>query len=222
MRVLITGSMCGMGEACARYFAERGHDVYGIDLLPKSASPALAIMDNYEHYVGDVSDVDTLPDIPNLQILVNNAGIWDSGRDLDINLRGVINCTEKYALNNPSILSVLNQCDMLAMRGCGFPEYVASKGGVYAYTKWTAKMLAKNAAICNSISFGGVYTELSDSVVNDKEKWDKVMSQTPLQKWVSSKEAAEWVYFLTVTNRSCSGQDIVVDNLESLNGEFIW
>ena len=222
MNVLVTGSMCGMGEACALYFISKGHRVVGIDLFPDSTSPELAVSDMYIHYVADVTDMDSLPDIEHVDILINNAGIWDSGRDIEINLYGVINCTKKYALDNPNIKSVLNQCDMLAMRGCGFPEYVASKGGVYSYTKWTAKEIAKYGATCNSISFGGVYTEASDVVILHKDKWDKVMEQTPLKKWVSSEEAAKWIYFLTVENKSCSGQDIVVDNLESLNGEFIW
>lgn len=222
MNILITGSMCGMGEAAANYFLQKGHTVHGIDLLPETASYQIGGESSYFHHIADVADADSLPDISGIHILINNAGLWDSGRDIDINLKGVINCTEKYALNNPDIVSVLNQCDMLAMRGCGFPEYVASKGGVYSYTKWTAKMLAKRGATCNCLSFGGVYTEASDNIILNKEKWDKVMSQTPLRKWVSSSEAAEWIYFLTVRNKSCSGQDIIVDNLESLNGEFIW
>lgn len=36
------------------------------------------------------------------------------------------------------------------------------------------------------------------------------------------EECAECVYFLTVVNRSCSGQDIIVDNLEMFNHQFIW
>lgn len=222
MIVLITGSMCGMGEAAAIYFAKAGHTVHGIDLLAESASPELLASENYIHHVADVADKGSLPEIVGVTILINNAGIWDSGRDLDINLRGVINCTEKYALGNPCIVSVLNQCDILAMRGLGFPEYVASKGGVYSYTRWTAQQLAPKGVTCNCLSFGGVYTEASDPVLKDEEKWNKIMSMTPMKKWVSSEEAARWIYFMTVENRSCSGQDIVIDNMESLKGEFVW
>lgn len=221
MITLITGSMCGMGESAARYFLEKGHTVHGIDILPASVSD-ISEHSNYIHHVADVSNIDNLPNISGVEILINNAGIWDSGRDIDINLHGVINCTKAYALNNDSIKSVLNQCDILALRGLGFPEYVASKGGVYTYTRWTAQQLAPIGATCNCLSFGGVYTEASDPVVKDKTKWDKIMDMTPLQKWVSSIEAAKWIYFMTVENKSCSGQNIVIDNMESLKGEFIW
>lgn len=222
MKILITGSMCGMGEACALYFVKLGHQVHGIDLLPESVSEQLLASENYIHHVADVADKESLPDIEGIEILINNAGIWNSGRDIDINLKGVINCTEKYALDNFSIKSVLNQCDILAMRGLGFPEYVASKGGVYSYTRWTAQQLAPKGATCNCLSFGGVYTEASDPVLKDREKWETIMSMTPMQKWVSADEAARWMYFMTVENASCSGQDIVVDNMESLKGEFVW
>ena len=30
-----------------------------------------------------------------VEILINNAGVQDSGRDIDVNLRGTIYCTEK-------------------------------------------------------------------------------------------------------------------------------
>lgn len=224
MKVIITGSACGMGEAAAVYFLKRGYEVHGIDLLPASVSKeSLSSYENYTHYIADVADKSSLPDILHAQILINNAGIWNSGRDIDINLKGVINCTEKYALDsNVNITSVLNQCDILAMRGLGFPEYVASKGGVYAYTRWTAQQLAPIDATCNCLSFGGVYTEASDPVLKDKQNWDKIMSMTPMKKWVSAEEAAEWIYFMTVVNKSCSGQNIVIDNMESLKGEFVW
>lgn len=221
MIVVITGSMCGMGESAARYFLEKGHFVHGIDILPASVSD-ISDHPNYMHHNADVSNKDNLPNISGVEILINNAGIWDSGRDIDINLRGVMNCTEAYALGNESIQSVLNQCDILALRGLGFPEYVASKGGVYAYTRWTAQQLAPVGATCNCLSFGGVYTEASDPVVKDGAKWNKIMDMTPMRKWVSSVEAAKWIYFMSVENKSCSGQNIVIDNMESLKGEFVW
>ena len=77
-------------------------------------------------------------------------------------------------------------------------------------------------ATCNSISFGGVKTHLNFTVMNDDDKWAEIMSMTPLKKWADPEECAEWVYFLTVVNRSCSGQDIIVDNLEILNHKFVW
>ena len=220
MKVVITGTSCGMGQSAALKFLREGHDVIGIDTL--GPDPDVSNYPKYTHYIVSVEDYDELPDIEDVNILINNAGVQGSGRDIDINLKGMMNCTKKYALHNPSIVSVLNQADVAASTGAHIGEYVASKGGIVAYTKWIAKEIAPYGGTCNSISFGGVLTEANHPVMSKPELWDKIMQQTPLRRWTTSQETAEWIYFLTVINRSCSGQDIVVENLESLNNQFIW
>lgn len=218
--VLVTGSCSGMGKAITLEFLNHGHLVVGIDRLgcPKD----LEEYTNYNHFVADVADPSSLPSIERVEILINNAGVQGTDSDIDVNLKGVINCTEKYALNNPYITAVLNQASAAAHLGNDFPQYVASKGGVIAYTKWTAKEIAKYGATCNSISLGGVVTLSNGPVIYSEELWQQVMDLTPLHKWCSEDEVAKWVYFLTTVNKSASGQDFVIDNLESLNGRFVW
>lgn len=217
MKVLITGASSGMGYATVKKFLKEGHVVIGIDLQPSDIEDK-----NYYHYIADVRDKDNLPDIESVDILINNAGCQiNPERDVDTNLWGVINCTEKYGLN-PNIKSILNQASVSATTGAEFPHYAAAKGGVKTYTVWTAKEIAKYGATCNSLSFGGVLTELNNSIINDYTKWSKIMSMTPLSKWADAAEAADWIYFMTVVNKSCSGQDIIIDNLESFNHTFVW
>ena len=48
------------------------------------------------------------------------------------------------------------------------------------------------------------------------------MQETPLKKWATPEEMAEWAYFLTVTNTFCMGQNILVDGGESINYHFVW
>lgn len=220
MRIVITGASTGMGLAAAKKFLKEGHEVFGIDVL--LASKSIERDEHYIHYVADVSDGLNLPDIDSVNVLVNNAGVQGSGKDIDINLKGVMNTTMKYALSNPSIRSVLNQAAASAHMGTEYDEYVASKGGVIAYTKWTAKEIAKYGATCNSLSFGGVETELNRPVMDNPMLWEQIMKLTPLRRWTTVEEAAEWIYFFTMMNRSCSGQDLIIDNLESLNGVFVW
>lgn len=220
LKILITGSATGMGLAAAKKFIKEGHEVHGIDVLP--CPSVLSNLPLYVHHVSDVSDKDELPDIDGVNVLVNNAGVQGSGRDIDINLVGLMNTTEKYALGNSSIRSVLNQASVSAHIGTEFGEYVASKGGVLAYTKWTAKEIAQYGATCNSLSFGGVLTDLNKPVMDNPVLWEQIMNLTPLKRWATAEEAAEWIYFMTMINSSCSGQDVIIDNLESLNGVFVW
>lgn len=216
MRVVVTGSSKGMGVEIAKKFLKEGHEVFGLDVEEASIFDT-----HYYHYQCDVANKDNLPDITSVNILINNAGVQNSGRDIEVNLKGVINCTEKYGLQE-NIKSVLNQASVSAHNGAEFGEYTASKGGVLSYTVWTAKQIAQYGATCNSLSFGGVLTDLNKPVMDDKEAWDEIMMMTPLRKWATEKEAAEWVYFMTITNKSATGQDIIIDNGESRNAKFIW
>lgn len=224
-KVVITGASSGMGEATVlKFLTELDYDVIGIDVLPiserVSVHPGCSL--RYKHVTGDVSRKDSLPDIPGVNILINSAGVQGTEIDIEVNLKGVMNCTEKYALNNPEIRSVLNQASVSASMGTEFPQYVASKGGVISYTKWTAKDIAKYGATCNSLSFGGVLTEVNKPVMDDPKLWQQIMDLTPLKQWTTVEEAAEWIYFFTTVNKSCSGQDLIIDSLESLNGVFVW
>ena len=49
------------------------------------------------------------------------------------------------------------------------------------------------------------------------------MEVTPLKKWMTPDEVADWVLFLTLQNRSMSGQNLLIDNGEQdLNPRFVW
>ncbi|MBP3663373.1 MAG: SDR family oxidoreductase [Bacteroidales bacterium] len=215
MKVLITGTSQGIGKAIAEHFLTSGHEVYGID-----RQGASIVHPSYIHYVCDVRDYDNLPEIEGVEVLVNNAGT-QNGDDIDINLKALIRITEKYGLQ-PKIRSILNIGSASGHTGSEFPEYCASKGGVIAYTKNVALRVAEYGAVCNSLDPGGVLTPLNDCVTDDPALWQEIMQQTPLKRWATAEEIAQWAYFLTVTNSFCTGQSIVVDGGESINSHFVW
>lgn len=215
MKVLITGTSQGIGKAIAEHFLTSGHEVYGIDRQDASISHP-----SYIHYICDVRDYDNLPEIEGVEVLVNNAGT-QNGDDIDINLKALIRITEKYGMQ-PKIRSILNIGSASGHTGSEFPEYCASKGGVIAYTKNVALRVADYGAVCNSLDPGGVLTPLNDCVTDDPALWQEIMQQTPLKRWATAEEIAQWAYFLTVTNSFCTGQSIVVDGGESINSHFVW
>ena len=121
----------------------------------------------------------------------------------------------------PWIRSVINVGSASGHTGSEFPEYAASKGGILSYTKNVANRLAPQG-ICNSVDPGGVLTELNRPVMDDAAMWDRIMQLTPLRRWATPREIAEWVYFVGVTNRFMTGQSLLVDGGEAGNAQFVW
>ena len=215
MQIIITGSSGGIGSAMADLFLKNGHTVVGIDRLPATVShPA------YTHCQLDIRDTAAYPVLPPADILINCAGVQNED-DIDINLKGTIAITEHYGIH-PGIRSILMIGSASAHTGSEFPAYSASKGGLLAYTKNVAMRIAPYGAVCNSLDFGGVTTELNRPVMDDPVLWHQIMDLTPLKRWMTPGEAAEWAYFMTVTNRFCTGQTILIDGGEAGSMHFVW
>ncbi len=215
MKILITGTSQGIGKAIAELFLKNGHTVVGIDRRCASIANV-----RYTHIEEDIRNYTELPEIADVDILINNAGTQNED-DIDINLKALIGITERYGIRE-NIRSILNIGSASGHTGAEFPEYAASKGGVISYTKNVAMRVAKYGATCNSLDPGGVLTPLNECVMNDPKLWAEIMDETPLKKWATPEEIAEWAYFLTVTNSFCTGQNILVDGGESINYNFVW
>ena len=224
-RVIISGTSSGIGNAIAQLFtfARDNHgnlmyDVFGIDKNPVDID-FLIHAPNYHHYIADVKG--PLPDIEFPEIVIANAGTQEDDDSIDVNLVGLINFCEVYA-DQPCIQAVCTVASASAHSGAEFPRYTASKGGLVAYTKNLALRVAKYGAVCNSISPGGVYTPINEHIVQDKNKLDAVLNEAILHRWASAEEIAQWIYFITVVNKSATAQDFLVDNGEMAKSNFIW
>lgn len=214
MKIIITGTSQGIGKAIAQKFLKMNHQVIGIDRIKSTIEHP-----NYHHYIEDIL-VGNLPEINDCDILINNAGVQNEN-DIDINLKGTIRVTEKYAIQ-PNIKSVLFIASASAQTGSEFPEYVASKGGVVAYMKNVAMRIASYGATANSLSPGGVKTLMNEHILKDSKLLSQVLDETLLNKWAEVEEIAEWAYFMTVINKSMTAQDLLIDNGEASKFNFIW
>lgn len=215
MKVLITGSSNGIGKAITEKFLSCGHEVIGFDILEPTITH-----EKYSHKIVDILKSE-LPEIEDVEILINNAGVQESGNDIDINLKGTMRITEQYAFQQ-KIRSVLFIASASGQTGAEFPEYAASKGGMIAYMKNVALRLAVYGATSNSLSPGGVLTELNAHVIESPKLWEQVMAETLLPKWAEPEEIAEWAYFVSAVNKSMTAQDILIDNGEAAKSNFVW
>ena len=218
MNILITGASGGIGSAVAGRFLKNGHTVFGLDV-----APAPFTHPGYTHFVADIRDESALPELPMPEILFLNAGVQNSPDDIDLNLKATILVTEHYLRGNTALRSVLFNASSSAVSGQEFPVYTASKAGLLGYMKNLAIRLAPRRITCNAICLGGVYTPLNEPVVRDPELWKQIMDVTPMKKWTDTEEVADWVEFLTMKNRSMSGESLLIDNGEyQLRFTFVW
>ena len=215
MRILITGTSGGIGRAIAERFLNEGHEVWGVDRQGSALShPA------YHHVVSDIRDAAALA-LPQPEVLICNAGTLDEQTAISVNLEGTMAFTERF-LESQTLKSVLFIASASARNGAEFPRYVASKAGLVGYMKNLALTLARRGATCNSISPGGVITQANRHILESESLYAAVKAETLLGKWAAPEEIADLAWYLTMVNRSITGEDILIDNGEMLKSNFIW
>ena len=215
MSVVVTGTASGIGRAIAQRFLEEGCQVVGIDLCESPFDhPA------YVHHMCDIRS-ERLPEVSDVEALVNNAGTLEEADAIEVNLVATMRLTEHYA-HDPALRSILFIASASARNGAEFPLYVASKAGIVGYMKNLALQVAPRGITCNSISPGGVVTPANEHILESDELYAQVLAETLLGKWAEADEVADLAWYLTMRNRSITGEDILMDNGEMLKSNFVW
>ncbi len=215
MDVLISGSAGGIGRAIAERFLREGAAVCGFDIAESGIDHP-----RYRHILHDVRD-GAFPALPAPSIVIASAGTIEEEDAIDVNLKGSIRFVEQWK-DSAALRSVLFIASASARNGAEFPLYVASKAGLVGYMKNLALSLAKRGVTCNSISPGGVVTAMNRHILENPALYEAVKAETLLGKWAEPEEIADLAWYLTVTNRSITGEDILIDNGEMLKSNFIW
>ena len=217
-KVLITGTSCGVGRAAAVKFLDEGYEVYGLDWQGETI-----IHKNYHHTVCDVSKPEELPTIPDVQYIVNNAGIVTPQKNaLSVNLMGYINILERYGYS-PSLKSIVQIGSTASYKGYDNIRYCASQGARDALTKWAANNFGNDErhVIVNSLNLDGIVaadpekgiqgTSLEPELYAQPELMETIKNLSVLKKLATVEEIAEWIFFLLVKNTVMTGQILSVD-----------
>lgn len=233
---IITGGARGIGRQIALTFAREGSHIVVCDLNESMLSEAEAELKGLGTEVlalkVDVTNSlqtedmlnKTLDKFKRVDILVNNAGItkdallvrmkesdWDAV--LNVNLKGVFNCTKHVSavMLKQRSGKVVNIASIIGIIGnAGQANYAASKAGIIGFTKSLAKELAPRGINVNAIAPGFIQTDMTASL--NEEIKSQMLRLIPLGKFGSGQDVANLALFLASEYSSyITGQVIKID-----------
>lgn len=217
----VTGGSRGIGRAICAAFAHEGCNV-AFSFRSNDDAAAKVVQEIEDagvqclSFKGAVDDLEamkamfkqTAKSFGGLDILVNNAGIKrdglfmmmseDNWNDvISTNLKGVFYCCREAAklMMRKKRGAMVNLTSLTGVMGQpGQANYAASKGGVIAFTKATAKELASYGIRVNGVAPGFVSTDMLEDVPDDVLNSNKHL--IPLGRFAASEEIASTVLFL--------------------------
>ena len=170
-----------------------------------------------------------------IDVMINNAGItkdgllmrmsdedWDAV--LNVNLKGTFLFTRAVArpmMKNKAADgtqlggSIVNLASVVGIMGnAGQANYTASKGGVIALTKTTAKELGSRNVRCNAVAPGFIQSKMTDVLPDDVKK--AYMDTIPLKRFGTALDIAKCVAFLVSDEAA-----YITGQIISVNGGMI-
>ena len=232
---LVTGAARGIGQAIALQLANDGADLALCDVkvewLEETANKVKALGRRVETYAMNVADGaavgeavnKVVADFSRIDVLVNNAGItrdtllirmseedWDAV--LDINLKGAFLVTKavvKYMMKQRSG-AIVNIASVVGIMGnAGQANYTASKAGLIALTKTTAKELGSRNVRVNAVAPGFIRTAMTDKL--SEQAKEAMLRNVPLGRPGEPEDVAKAVAFLAGDNAAyVNGQTLAV------------
>jgi NAD(P)-dependent dehydrogenase (short-subunit alcohol dehydrogenase family) len=189
--VLVTGSTTGIGEACARAFAESGAKVM---VSGRSEQRGRAVVDEIQAAGGSAQFTavdlraagacerlvaDTVERLGGLDVLVNNAGILYTANALDTSNEQwldtmAVNVNALFYLSRAAVGhmkaagkgAIVNVASEWGLNGeANHVAYCASKGAVIQITRCMALDHARDNIRVNSVCPGEIHTRMVDDIL---------------------------------------------------------
>lgn len=234
---IITGGARGIGRQIALLFAKEGCNVaitYIVNTEPASevCQEIEAMGVKAKAYLSDAADFaaahqvveEVVRDFGRIDILVNNAGItrdtlllrmtesqWDDV--LNVNLKSVFNFTHAVTpvMMRQRSGSIISMSSVVGLNGnAGQANYAASKAGIIALMKSTAKELGGRGIRANAIAPGFILTDMTAELQEEVRR--QFVNMIPLRRGGQPEEVAKVALFLASDLSSyVSGQVIQVN-----------
>lgn len=234
---LITGASRGIGRAIALRFAEEGCDIAftyisNIDEAARTESEILEKGVRVVKYKSDAADFQASHDVVKqvvetfgqLDILVNNAGVTSDALLLRMSEKqwdDVLGTNLKSAFNyihavTPTMVhqrsgAIISISSVVALDGnSGQANYAASKAGLIALTKSTAKELGSRGIRANCIAPGFIQTAMTASL--SEQLTNEYVHLIPMRRMGTADEVAKVAVFLASDLASYVSGEVVQVN----------
>ena len=230
---VVTGSARGIGRVIAQSFATAGANVVISDIdqaaCEKTASEIGGTAIACRADVTSAGDIDQLfktvtDKFKRIDIVVNNAGItrdglmirmdekdWDTV--LDINLKGAFLVTKSAAriMMKQRYGRIVNISSVVGLTGnAGQANYSASKAGLIALTKTSAKELGSRGVTVNAVAPGYIETEMTAALPEAAKEF--FLSKVVLGRPGTPEDVARAVLFLASDEAAyVTGQVLAID-----------
>jgi NAD(P)-dependent dehydrogenase (short-subunit alcohol dehydrogenase family) len=220
--VIVTGAASprGIGKATAKALAAQGARIVILDLRENDAKRAAADLgDAHLGLACDVTDKAaclsaakaTLERYGRIDALINNAGITQPVRTLDVtaegfdaivdvNLRGTLYMTQAVlpAMKERKSGSIVCMSSVSAQRGGGIfggPHYSAAKAGVLGLSRAMAREFGADSIRVNSITPGLIQTDITGDKLTPDMRAD-IIKGIPLGRLGDASDVANACLFL--------------------------
>ncbi|MCA6116356.1 SDR family oxidoreductase [Bradyrhizobium sp. WSM 1738] len=242
--VIVTGAASGIGEATARRFSSEGARVALVD---RNETPLADVAKDLPAqltlaHVADVSDSDAVDAMVatvvkrygRLDVLVNNAGIYEGGDPAEItndqwrsvmatDLDGVFfGCRAALPHLEKTRGSIVNTASVSGTGGdWATSPYNAAKGAVVNLTRSLALDLGRKGIRVNSVCPSLTRTGMTADMMEDEELLAKFRERIPLGRVCEPHEVAAVIAFLASDDASfVTGANVAVDGgVSASNGQ---
>ena len=220
---LVTGCKRGIGKTMALALAQAGADIIGVSATLESEGSKVeqelnATGRTFKGYSCDFSDRKALysfieqvkVDFPKIDILVNNAGtilraptaehsdeLWDEVIEVNLSAQFVLSREIGKEMVARGAGKIIFTASLLTFQGgITVPGYAASKGGIGQLTMALSNEWASKGVCVNAIAPGYIATDNTQSLQDDPERNQAILSRIPAGRWGTPADIAGSVVFL--------------------------